>query len=377
MRTLNCKNLLIIITLYVFARIILMINNTIFYINIINPIFWACILVYLLLEMKNNYIRFSVNIRYFKYMIVISCVYILTYFYFGFILGFYKSPYGHDVSSILANIFTQIFPVIVIEFVRGFILNRNKNSKLICVIITTLLILVELNYNTFYDLYLNKRYFFEYLCSTVLPLITFNILYTYLSLQGSYLFTLIFRTLLKLFILLLPILTHINWFIAGLAGILSPIIIYVLFIHKFGNHNIKKHICFCKFCYLFLYTLYICIICFILGVFKYQPITILSNSMSSTFNRADMVVFKKLNEDEIKNIPKGTIIVYSMDNKNITHRVIDTINVDGTVKYKTKGDSNNMPDKNLVSLNQIKGIYVFHVKYIGCPFVWLYEYFNN
>ena len=30
-----------------------------------------------------------------------------------------------------------------------------------------------------------------------------------------------------------------------------------------------------------------------------------------------------------------------------------------------------------MGIEQISGMYVFHVKYIGFPSIWLYEYFNN
>lgn len=126
-----------------------------------------------------------------------------------------------------------------------------------------------------------------------------------------------------------------------------------------------------------LFIICIASICFSLGLFKYEPITILSNSMTPIFNKADIVIYKKLNEKELNNIKINDIIIYTMEDKNIIHRVINIIKETGTIKYQTKGDSNDVPDTKLVEINQIKGIYVFHIKYIGFPSVWLYEYFNS
>ena len=112
------------------------------------------------------------------------------------------------------------------------------------------------------------------------------------------------------------------------------------------------------------------------GMFKYEPIVILSNSMVPTFSRADVVIYKKINEKQLQEIPNGSIIVYSINNQNIVHRVVNIIK-ENEIMYQTKGDSNNVADRNLVKINQIKGIYVFHIKYIGFPSVWLYEYFNS
>ena len=99
--------------------------------------------------------------------------------------------------------------------------------------------------------------------------------------------------------------------------------------------------------------------------------------MMPTFGRADVVIYKDLKENELYKIPNGSIIVYTLEEKNIAHRVVNIIEENGTVKYQTKGDRNNIVDENLVEVNQIKGEYVFNIKYVGFPSVWLYEAFNN
>ena len=114
-----------------------------------------------------------------------------------------------------------------------------------------------------------------------------------------------------------------------------------------------------------------------IGVFRYEPISILSNSMEPTYSRGDVVIFKKLNNNELADIQIGQIIVYSVGEKNIAHRVVNVIKQNNSAKYQTKGDSNNANDMNLVEINQIQGVYVFHIKYLGFPSIWLYEYFNG
>ncbi len=77
------------------------------------------------------------------------------------------------------------------------------------------------------------------------------------------------------------------------------------------------------------------------------------------------------------NIQKGQIIVYAVGEKNIAHRVVNVIRQNEKVQYQTKGDNNNAPDMNLVKTEQIQGVYVFHIKYLGFPSIWLYDYFNG
>ena len=76
--------------------------------------------------------------------------------------------------------------------------------------------------------------------------------------------------------------------------------------------------------------------------------------MNPIFNKGDIVIVKKQESYEI-----GDIITYYLDeNCLITHRIVE--------KYEngfiTKGDDNNVNDKEIVKLDQIIGkvIYVFN-----------------
>lgn len=378
MRYFKNKELLIIITIYTFASFFLLRYDNVFYINAINPIFWADILIYLILDIKNSPIRFRVNKRYLIYISIIAFVQICIYVYLGFILGFSKNPYSIEILSILKNTIIQIFPIISIELARYVIISRNKNNKLVLVFTTILLILVQIRYNTLIDLYSNKEEIFEYICSNILPLISSGILCTYLILKGGYLLTLIYRISSVLPILIFPILPDLDWFVTGSIGILFPIIIYVIFKYS-EKRDIRerKQNAYTKLSYLLTFSFCITLICFMTGMFKYEPISILSNSMNPTYSRGDAIIFKKLNNDELIDIQKGQIIVYAVGEKNIAHRVVNIIRQNDKVQYQTKGDNNNAPDMNLVETEQIQGMYVFHIKYLGFPSIWLYDYFNE
>ncbi len=315
-------------------------------------------------------------------MILISTIHILIYFYLGIIVGYTKNPYNHEIIDIFKNIILDILPIVAIELTRGLLITRNKNNKLLIVMITLILILSEVKYNVLINLYYCKKDLFEYICQSIIPLISYSILYTYLTLEYSYTLTLLFRIFLKFFYLLSPVLTNMDWFITGSTSVISSTIIYLLFKYKFNKKsnvkiNNKLTIYSSNISYIVTIVLCIFLICFMIGVFAYEPITILSNSMVPTLNRADIVIYKKLKESELKEIPNNSIIIYKIGNQNVAHRIVNIIKDDNIIKYQTKGDSNNVADNNLVEINQIKGVYVFHIKYIGYPSVWLYEFFNN
>ncbi len=373
------KLLLIILVCYLFIAIIFKSNNNIIYTNVINPLFWLSMLIYLIWYLKSDYIRFSGNRKYFLCVTIISCMHIILYFYLGFIFGFGKSPYSHEIFAILKNIFIQVLPIISIEILRSVLANENKNNKLVVVFATILLILLEIDYSMLYSLISNKEDLFKYICGSIIPLISYSSLFMYLTLKGGYILPLLFRLLDKFTVLLLPILPNIDWFINGSICLLSSLLIYILFKYKLTKQKIdvrkKQQTSFAKFSYTVTLIFSVTLICFMLGFFKYQAISILSNSMVPTFNRGDVVIFQKL--DNNSNINNGDIIVYSIEEQNIVHRVVNIIKENDNILYQTKGDSNNMPDTDLVQINQIQGIYVFRIKYLGFPSVLLYDFFNN
>ncbi len=381
MKKINNKETIIIITIYLLITIILITRNAILYTNLVNPLFWFCILVYLLWKIKKDYIRLKTKRKVSIYMLIISFIYLAIYFYMGFILDFSKSPYSHSISSIIQNVIIQIIPIIGIETVRCIISIRNKSNKLVLICIAIILALIEIKYNILLDLLSDKEKLFQYICEIVIPILSGSFLFTYLASKGAWKASLLCRIFNKLVLLLLPILPNANWFLNGTMSIISQVIIYLLFKYRFFKNkteikNRKENIT-TKIVYTIIIVICITLVSFVMGLFKYEPIAIASNSMYPSFIRGDVVIFKKLNESELNKIPEGSIIVYSVSNQNVAHRVVKVIEKENKVLYQTKGDSNNVPDMLLVEKSQIKGVYVLCIKYIGYPSVWLYDYFKN
>ena len=79
----------------------------------------------------------------------------------------------------------------------------------------------------------------------------------------------------------------------------------------------------------------------------------------------------------MENIEKNSIIVYKVGSQYVAHRVVEIKKEDGNVSYRTKGDNNNAPDSKYVESEQIIGVYVRHIKYVGFPSVWLNDYFSH
>ncbi|MED1864164.1 signal peptidase I [Fictibacillus nanhaiensis] len=99
------------------------------------------------------------------------------------------------------------------------------------------------------------------------------------------------------------------------------------------------------------------------SVFGYQIKAVLSGSMEPIFQTGSIISIKQVDNTTFK---KGDIITFQMEDKLITHRIIDIENKNGQVSYRTKGDNNDGPDMWSVPLNDVIGSYTgFTIPYIG------------
>ena len=95
--------------------------------------------------------------------------------------------------------------------------------------------------------------------------------------------------------------------------------------------------------------------------------------MTGSINKGDAIVYESYNGDNIK---EGDVIVFIYNNTKIVHRVVEKINVNGEVRYYTRGDANNTYDPEYRTNDDIIGVRRFNIKYIGIPTLWLKELFS-
>ena len=98
------------------------------------------------------------------------------------------------------------------------------------------------------------------------------------------------------------------------------------------------------------------------SIFGYKPFVVTSGSMESAINIGDLVFVKNVNIEELK---VNDIIAYKDDDIVTTHRIVEVVEVDGNKCFKTKGDSNNTVDEDIVCKDQIEGKYVNKLAKVG------------
>ncbi len=357
-KTLKNKKLFFLLIFYTLSHIFFSTNN--FYIYLVKPFFWlSFIIIFYQQDLKllnKKEVNFTLNI---------SIIFLILYLATGFIFGFNKSPYNHTLIYIFKSLWKIILPIVGMEIMRYKLIKSNKNNSFIIALVTIIIIISEINFKAL--LLAHNIIFFHYLVSIIIPTIAQNILFTYLSLKTHYNVPIIIRIFNEVPKFFLPFIPYSNWFIEGAFAIIKVLIIYYLFkyfifnkktIHRFSNFSIV---------YPLTIISSILLVLFMLGIFNYQPIAILSNSMNPLFGRGDVVIYKNK-----KNILPGDIIVFKYESQIIIHRVI-SINE----YYITKGDANESVDYIKVKKEDIKGVYQFHIKYLGYPSIWLNEFFTE
>lgn len=381
MKNIKQKSIIIITLILLIIQIICECNKITVFSQVIKPVLWLLFGVYLIFEINKTYFRFYDKKKHLQRMLIITLFYYVLYFYIGFIFGFVKSPYSHNIFKMLNNIFSSLIPIIGIELARSLVLNSNKEkNKVAIVIMTILLFLVEINYGYMLDnIFLGREERFTFIAQEIMPLLASSILYSYLTLKAGVQINLIYRIPDTILIYLLPIIPDMDWFLASCLGIIIPVIIYLLFQYVFPRKNKtvrtfrKKN----KVLMVVALVFSVLLASFMLGLFKFEPVAIVSNSMKPTYTRGDVVIYEKMSDNDLKKLPKDSILIYRIGGQLVAHRVVNVIEENGTIKYQTKGDYNNTSDNNLVSIDQIIGVYRFHIKYIGYPSVWLNDFFNE
>ena len=349
------------------------------YTSLCNPLFWLfmAILSYLVArdepspKMRNKY-----DIT--QSIVIIVIIYCMIYFSLGLVFGYERSPYSHEVVAILKNLWTFISVIVFQEFTRYQLVKLSPKRIGYYALITALFIIAEIDFWNFSSNFSNNVEFFKYMSQTIVPLIVTNCLFTYLSIMSANLPATIYRCLLMLMTILLPIFPALNWLIKAMMEIVLVIIasLYVNYVdikssRIMTRRQVKKE---SVVSYIPFVIVLVVLVCFISGTFKYQPIAVLSNSMLPTFARGDAVIMKKIDQKDLKKLKKGTILYYSKEGRLIVHRIVSVKHTDdGKVEVTTKGDNNNSNDPWVITEDDMIGTVSFMIPYIGYPSVWVNE----
>lgn len=322
------------------------------------------------IDLKNDY-KYKQILK-----IVITCL--LFYFVFiyvaGLFTGFAKTIYTFNFNNFIYNIIPTIIYIILMECIRTIYINKSNNNKIIIILSCIIFIL----YDSFSKYYLYdfkvSDELYEYIGLIVLTSIARNIFLTILCSKSNVINCVIYRIITEIYIFLVPIVPNFGPYINSVLEIALPLIIGLILIRPpIRILSSPKKSKYSRTLSVVITAILLLIVLLNSGFIKYQMFVIGSNSMNTYIYRGDVIIARRTNNKEIKNIKKGEILVFRYNNKIISHRVYKIIKRDIKLYFKTKGDNNDQVDDNIVKEKDIIGTVSFRIKYIGLPSIWLRE----
>ena len=375
------KNLIIygILALYLLFNVFVIVPNRSemnLYNELINPLMWIVMCVVAIFLGKDSGLRVRSGVNKTQSLLIVLIIYIILYFLSGLIFGFERTPYSKDILSVLLNLWSFGSIIILQEYVR-LQLVKNENKKMYSLILTTLVFFVlNLNYSNFLDNFTDFKTIFIYASSVLLPAIAESAVLTYLIYTSGVKASIIYRLFVTIPPFLIPIVPSLDWFVTAVVGVVLPLAVYIYinYVNVVKNERLSRgeRKRYSPVVYIPVFALIAVFAAFVMGLFKYQPVAVLSGSMSPTFNRGDAVIINKLTKQEKNELKKGDIIQFISGTKYVVHRIYKVTNDEyGNKAFITKGDHNNAPDSDQVSLDNVIGKVSFSVPLIGYPSVWL------
>ena len=294
----------------------------------------------------------------------------------GLWFGFLKNSYSLKFLDILKNIYPLVFMITSQELIRFMVAKKSVKDSKPLVFLTLLYILMDfmLTFNS--AAAASGLKMFVYFTNTFAPSVARHILCSYLSVHVGYMPGLILRLFFGLYVYILPIFPDYGYYIGSVVGVLLPYLIYLVlskyvqYIELVKLPKINKGLWYVN---IPLVVVMLFIVALVSGIFRYQVIAIGSGSMEPVYYKGDAVVFEKIKQEELSLVQAGHIICFEHAGKFVTHRVVEIVSEDGTIKYRTKGDNNKDNDDYLVSSEEIIGIVRLRIKSIGWPTIWFQE----
>ena len=300
--------------------------------------------------------------------------YLITYI-IGYFSGFLRTGYSHSISGIIYNVGLWSIFIIFTEVMRGMIIKKGKYYKGLVIFSIFVFSLLEIVTSASIYYIFSKKVLFNLFFTIVIPIVTKNILMTYVADKASYKNNIVYRLIMEIPIYIIPIVPDIGDYLRNLSLLVLPLIL--LYCHNYNYYesrkikngkNLHRNRILNTICDIIIMIVFVCMIVLVSGKFRFIALTIGSGSMSNTINKGDVVII-----DKNSNYNVGDIVAFKKGRRILVHRIV----YKSENGYNTKGDNNKDRDNWLVAEGDIIGKYMFRIKYIGWLTVWTNEWLNG
>ena len=318
--------------------------------------------------------------RYIKDILMEVFIFLMTffiiYYLFGLVVSFTRTGNYYNIEGLKNFIIPTFFFVILREYLRYNVINKAEGSKITITVSILLFIWIDITNAIYYGSFTSNYNVFTFVALTLLPAISTNIAYSYITYEVGYKPTMLYSLVMSLYYYLLPIVPNPNEYLVSIINLLLPLILWYrinLFLSKTRDEEISRD--YKKRHYGWLLAslvITIALVYFTSGYFNFWAIAIASGSMSPTINKGDVAVIEKI-DGNFSKIKKGDVLAFQYDKVTMVHRVVNIVNDKDKYYFYTKGDANNHEDDFTIEEDMIIGVVNVKIPWIGIPTVWLNE----
>ncbi len=291
----------------------------------------------------------------------------------GAIFGFYKVIV--NAKAFLNLVLPITLTIIFSELIRSRLLMQKKRIVSIISLCSFIICDIAMLYKALP--FATFNFFVQFMGGVVFPCIASGILYHYVSTKYGALPVIVYRLLLTLYSVIIPIYPAVPDALLSFLKIVFPItallFIALLYERRKMSFSRKKAriqtvVSVIALIFMVIYTLLISC------QFRFGVIVVATESMTGSIDKGDAIIYEKYDGQAVN---EGQVLVFEKNETVYIHRVVKVENIDGQVRYTTKGDANDDNDTGYITTENIIGLTDMTIKYIGHPTLWMRQMFTN
>ncbi len=314
----------------------------------------------------------------------LAIIYLGIFFAVGFIKNeFLMQPAKFGFITLYKFIIPLTICIIASEVIRGRLISQDGTLRLLnfekdiskALTFINLVLVDVLIYVKLYDLS-NYEEFIAAIGFVLFASVSCNLLYNYTSKRYGMNGVVVYRLITILYAYIIPVTPDVHIYLKSFFRMIYPYFIYLVLERTFSKTDFVVSYTDRRNNFISITTMVIIMALVTMLIsceFRYGILVIGSKSMTGSINKGDAVIYEQYKSQNVKN---GQVIVYDSEGLKMVHRVVDIKNVNGEIRYYTKGDANEKMDVGYITKEKIIGITRARIIWIGYPTLWLRELFS-
>ena len=322
------------------------------------------------------------NYRYTKDIILEVFIFLIVFFILYYLLGiaisFAKTNNYYTLSGIRVFIIPLIGYILLRELFRYRIMCKVQGNKFLILITVLLFVMLDISTSLYYQDFSSGYEILVFCGLTLLPSISNNIVFSYITLKNGYLPIIIYALVMNLYPYLFPIIPNPNIYLGSVIHFIVPVIlgyrVYLFYLKEQKRRIIDRNYSKKNSVSIIIFSaIVILLVYFTSGYFQYWAIAVATGSMHPVIKKGDVVIIEKLNQ-RFDTLKVGDVIAFRYHNVVIVHRLVHIIKDHQKYYFYTKGDANLREDSFVIEEDMVIGIVYHKISYVGMPTVWFHEH---